>query len=271
MTYWEVLVVVAASCYLGCQEEETGGVGATSGLPDAGVDGGADSGQDGGSGPDGGTGGFGTPCEEPTGDSNVVQDTEFDDAGWTLTESSTPGADVSTDPTGQSLSGGAGEDPSAYRSMTHTIENPAEGADENCTSESCAYTLVVTHEYQSTPYTPQGTELYIDYSESHIITAPAFAGAAVGWSFAIWQDGSRFTYVQEQGASAFTDLTWTTEYRCGLVAADFAPAPGPDFSAGAPDMTFGFTRSNTNTTPDTLQRNEHGIDDFRVTIVRDPL
>lgn len=208
-------------------------------------------------------------CDDPPeGRFTVIEDQAFDD-GWEYSASHSVGATVMTEPTEALATGGAGPDPSAYRSMTHVIENPAVDDDESddCTLESCSFTLVVSHQYTGETFRSVDAIEYIDYSESHLITEPAFTGAAVGWTFAVWQDGVRYLYTQPDGQSAFRDTEWATVHRCGLEPGDFSPAPGPDFSADASEMTFGFTRSNTNTSPDSTQRNVHGIDDFRVVIV----
>lgn len=209
-------------------------------------------------------------CMEPTGATVVIADADFDDADWTLSVAQNPpagGATVNTDPTGQQASGGL--EGSAYRSMVHEITNPDIGEDPGCTAESCSYGIVVTHEYLQGSYTPatDGPLAYIDYSESHIITEPAFTNAAVGWTFAIFQDGTRYIpdpALREE--TAFRDTVWTTEYFCGLTAADFIPQ-GLNLTDGS-EMTFAYLRSNSNTSPGALQRNVHGIDNFQVVLVK---
>ncbi len=202
----------------------------------------------------------------------VIADDEFDDVNWGETVIPPPGADTTGTDAEQAPSDGVDGVDDPYRSMTHQIKNPSIG-EENCTIEDCAFSLGVLHEYAGGRYTPSemGAIAYIDYSESHIITTPAFTGAAVGWTFAVWQVDPpdppiRYTYQQKPGASAFMDLTWDTEYRCGLTPDDFTP-DGLNFEDGG-QITFGYIRSNTNTTPDSTQRNVHGIDNFRVVIVK---
>ncbi|MBW2717862.1 MAG: hypothetical protein JRD94_04700 [Deltaproteobacteria bacterium] len=197
----------------------------------------------------------------------VIADDEFDDVNWGETVIPPPGADTTGTDAEQAPSDGVDGVDDPYRSMTHQIKNPSIG-EENCTIEDCAFSLGVLHEYAGGRYTPSemGAIAYIDYSESHIVTGPAFTGAAVGWTFAVWQGGTRYTYQQNPGASAFMDLTWNTEYRCGLTPDDFTP-DGLNFENGG-QITFGYIRSNTNTSPDSTQRNVHGIDNFRVVIVK---
>ena len=199
----------------------------------------------------------------------VIVDDQFDDADWNETLIPPPGADTTGTTVEQALSDGVDGVDDPYRSMTHRIINP-DTSHPDCSVGDCSFTLGVLHEYigDAGTYTPsmQGAIAYIDYSESHIITEPAFTGAAVGWTFAVWQGGTRYTYQQAPGASAFTDVTWNTEYRCGLTAANFTPT-GLNLEDGG-ELTFGYIRSNSNTTPDSTQRNVHGIDDFRVVIVK---
>lgn len=215
----------------------------------------------------GGTGGSGgSSCAEPPSGSVIIEDQDFADADWVLTVSQTMGAIVSTDPTGQQMSGGVEDSP--YRSMVHEITNPNVGDDPGCTMDSCSYTLQVTHRYQPGSYTPasDGAIDYIDYSESRIITEPAFEGAGVGWRFAIWQGGVRYI-LNSASNTAFTDIVWTNESNCGLRPEDFTPA-GLNFENGS-ELSFGYIRSNTNTSlAGSTQRSVHGIDDFRVVIVK---
>ena len=220
------------------------------------------------SGGTGGTGGTSADCTDVPADADVIEDKDFADADWDEMVIPPPGADTTGTSAEQALSGGVDGASDPYRSMTHEITNP-DTSHPDCSVDDCSFTLGVLHEYiaDGETYTPsmQGAIDHIDYSESHIITAPAFAGAAVGWTFAVWQDETRYTYQQDPGASAFTDETWNTEYRCGLTAADFMPT-GLNLEDGG-EITFGYIRSNSNTTPDSTQRNVHGIDNFRVVLV----
>lgn len=147
------------------------------------------------------------------------------------------------------------------------IQSPAIGEHEDCTAESCSYGVLVQHRYLAESYTPatDGALAYIDYSESRIITEPAFAGAAVGWNFVVWQDGTR--YRQNVDTSlAFRDTTWTRKSLCGLTAGDFMPE-GLNLVDGG-ELVSGYIRSNTHTVADSMQRSVHGIDDFRVVLVQ---
>lgn len=247
-------VVVTIFALLGCpaatpsDDPADAGTGATGGL--AGT---------------GGTAGSPAPCSTPEGESLVIEDATLDDADWESSETHTGGATVSIEPTGQAESGGVAN--SSYRSMTHQIENPDIGEDDGCTEDACNYGIVVSHKFLANTYTPatEGAIAYIDYSESRIIAEPAFMGAAVGWKFAIWQDGVRYLH-DGNVSTAFSDTSWTAENLCGLTADRFVP-DGLDLVGGS-EMTFGYTRSNTNTTPGGVQRNVHGIDDFRVVVVK---
>jgi len=219
-----------------------------------------------GSGGTGGSAGNSGACADPPENRfEVIADDAFADDDWEYTESHKDGATVATEPTVQVVSGGV--DDSSYRSMTHEITNP-DTSHPDCSVDACSFGLVVSHEYKGETYDPGDPEMgpiaYIDYSESHIITEPSFEGAAVAWTFALWQDGNRYLLPTE----AFGDLEWTSVHRCGLTAADFTPAEPPlNLEDGGP-ITFGYVRSNTNTQPGATQTNVHGIDDFRVVIVR---
>ena len=221
----------------------------------------------GGIGGHGGSGGSALGCGEPPSAAVVIEDQDFDDANWTLAVAQTEGATVSTAPTGQLSAGGVAG--SGYRSMAHEITNPSVGEDPKCTADSCSFSLSVTHQYQLGSYTPaaDGAIEHIDYSEARIITEPAFEGAAVGWTFAIWQDGNRYVLSPaSRPSTAFRDVSWATESSCRLTPESFTPE-GLNFVDGSA-MTFGYVRSNTNTSAGTTQRNVHGIDDFRVVIVK---
>ena len=217
-----------------------------------------------GGGGTGGSGGMPAACADPSENPFVViEDEDFDDADWQHTETHEEGSIISTEPTGQE--GVDGVDGSPYRLMTHEITNPSLGAPD-CAADDCSFTMIVSHQYVAAggTYWPamDGAIDYIDYSESRIITEASFNGAAVGWTFVIWQDEGRYRVP----GTAFNNVMWSSESLCGLTPQDFG-SEGPNFVDGGP-MTFGYSRSNTNTSPGVLQRNVHGIDNFRVVIVK---
>jgi len=147
----------------------------------------------------------------------------------------------------------AGGDPSGYRTMTHEITNVGG--------------VVVSHWYEGGSYDPSvgGAIQQIVYSESRIITQPAFVGGAVGSSFRIRQGGTDFTYT----FGSFTDTAWATNSVI-LTPTHFTPAPGPDFSASGSEIQFGYVRSNSNTTDGSTSTSVHGIDNWRVVIYQEP-
>lgn len=158
-----------------------------------------------------------------------------------------------------------------FRQMTHSIENAT-----NC-AESC--TLGVVHkitqmevmgETVAATYIPraQGAISYIDYTEAQKIITPGFEGAQVGWAFAVVQDGRRYN---GPATTAFGATDWTINGLCGLTAEDFGPkdGPHPNFTADGTELTFAYIRSNSNTSDIAAVTNVHGIDDFKVVIVKE--
>ena len=222
-----------------------------------------------GAGGSGGSGGMPGECMRIP-DARVIGDEVFDDADWVAMETHTDGATVATEPTEQESSDGVDDTP--YRSMTHVITNPAVGGLGCPAADDCSFTMVVSHQFVAAgqTYTPvdDGAIDYIDYSESRIITEPAFAGAGVGWTFVVWQEpvGGGEPVRYRVPGTAFSDVTWSSESLCGLTAQDFG-TEGPNFEDGG-TMMFGYSRSNTHATPDSTQRSVHGIDNFRVAIVK---
>jgi hypothetical protein len=186
-------------------------------------------------------------------------DADFADEQWTIESvSTTPGA-IATQDALQQATGGVGD--SSFRQMTHDI-----GVTTGCADERCG--IVVYHRSNLT-YDPStdGAIAFIDYTETHRIIDAAFAGAAVGWAFYAEQNGTRYLAFGER--TGFTTTQWSTDSICGITPADFT-TEGLDFSSSGGPITFGFTRSNTNTSTVNVQRNVHGIDDFKVVIVKEP-
>lgn len=208
----------------------------------------------------GGAGGTDFSCA-PVPDEMTIEelvDSDFADEEWTIDSvSTTPGATATQDAV-QQATGGVGD--SGFRQMTHVINESTACADEKCT--------IVVYHRSNLRYDPstEGAIAFIDYTETHRIIEGAFAGAAVGWAFYAEQDGTRYVTFGER--TGFTATQWSTDSVCGIVAEDFT-AEGLDFSTDGGPITFGFTRSNTNTSTENVQRNVHGIDDFRVVIVKE--
>lgn len=242
----------ASMVFWGCDDGEgspdTGGAAGNAG--DAGTGGTAGDGGGGGAAP--------FTCEDRAGDILELADSELDDADWEIAFVSQTAGSTVDQQAAQQASGGV--DDSAFRQMTHVIEETGGCADERCS-------IVVYHQ-SSLSYDPstEGAIAFIDYSETHRISEPAFEGAAVGWAFHAEQDGMLYVAFGER--TGFTATEWSADVICGITPEDFT-AEGLDFSAGGAPITFGFTRSNTNTSADSVQRNVHGIDDFKVVIVKE--
>ncbi|MGB5703763.1 MAG: hypothetical protein WBM48_13165, partial [Polyangiales bacterium] len=201
---------------------------------------------------------FDVTCEAVEGALELV-DSEFLDGDWDIAfVSQTDGSSIEQEAARQAS---GGTDGGPFRQMTHAIQ-PATG----CQNMSCS--LVVYHE-SSLTYDPsqEGAIAFIDYSESQRVIEPAFSGAAVGWAFYVEQDGTR--YFARGAETSFNNTTWRTNSICGITPADFTP-DGLDFSAGGGPITLGYTRSNTNTSTTNISTNVHGIDEFKVVIVKEP-
>ena len=181
----------------------------------------------------------------------VVIEDDFDDAGacadWT---SDVVGNGTFSGTDGCELVGGH---PNGYRTMTHEVTDVGG--------------VVVSHWYEGGSYDPSsgGAIEEIIYSESRIITQPAFVGGAVGSSFRLRQGGTVYTHT----FGSFTDTGWAT-HSVRLSPVHFTPAPGPDFSAAGSEIQFGYVRSNSNTSAGATSTSVHGIDNWRVVIVQAP-
>jgi len=125
--------------------------------------------------------------------------------------------------------------------------------------------VVVHHWFDETTYDPatQGPITSLTYGEDHLVIDPAFSGAAVGGSFLVEQAGQVYTMV----TSTFSNTSWQRWTQDGITAADFSPAPGPDFSSAGAPLRFGFGRSNSNTAGGNWI-SKHGLDNFLVEIER---
>ena len=204
--------------------------------------------------------GSGMPCGEVPAGAFVIADSEFLDSNWEAEAVATPGA-VFEWPIVRETSGGLGNSP--YRNMTHSI-GPATDCGASCL-------LAAFHTDVAASYNPseQGAINYIDYTEAQRILVPAFEGDAVDWGFAVIQNGRRYNLFA--GPPAFSNLNWATSGLCGLTAEDFGfpPDTHPDFSAAGAELTFTYIRSNTNVSETETSTSMHGIDDFKVVIVRE--
>ncbi|MEM7435513.1 MAG: hypothetical protein AAF436_10210 [Myxococcota bacterium] len=219
-----------------------------------------------GAGASGGTGGgagVAAPCGAPAAGAFTILDQEFAESDWSETTTITAGGDSTGTTAGQETSGG---DDGAYRSMNHSINNPTPGS-PGCEVDACSFTLQVFHEYQAGAYDPSdaGPATSIDYAESHVLTEPAVANSEVAWSFAVWQDGTRYRVDPTARDLPNIDATsgWVTVELCDLTPDDFLPE-GLDFAGS--EMTFGYFRATTHTTPGSTQTNIHGIDNFQVAV-----
>jgi hypothetical protein len=206
-------------------------------------------------------GGIPVTCGDVPAGAIEITDSDFQDSNWDVVITQSEGAIVDAQAV-RETSGGV--DNSAFRRMTHVLENPGTCPDGSCT-------MIVFHKIGTT-YDPspsgQGAIDYIDYTEAQRVIMPAFEGGAVGWALAVEQAGQRYTALAE--VTSFNVTGWTTNGLCELTAADFGPTDGPhpDFSASGGELTFGYTRSNSTSSVDAPQTSVHGIDDFKLVIVK---
>jgi hypothetical protein len=196
-------------------------------------------------------------------------DTTFEDAEWEIfAEAVSP---VSSHTFGQDSTPGQGN-PSPYRLMTHS--NPVGPPGEGSTFTT------ITHRRLGWSYDPSisGAIDHINLSMDRIVfevtvDGEPVSGSAVGHVFRIMQDGNFFFPASDP--RAFSSREWETVDLIALMEADFVTStlPGglnPDFSATGGILTFGYGRSNTNTTQSATVATVHGIDNLAVTVVPIP-
>ena len=125
--------------------------------------------------------------------------------------------------------------------------------------------ISVTHTYTGDSYDPsQGAIDHLVWSEDQIIFDPPFDGAAVGTLALVFQDDQTFSASINDG-NVYTNTDWqrvTVELR----RSDFAPAPGPNFTASGAPITFGILRSNTHRGSREIVI-DHGLDNWRIEVV----
>lgn len=183
----------------------------------------------------------------------VISDTDFLLSDWSATAIFTGNGGSHT--VSQSLTGG---NPGAYRFMTHTMNAGVAHVD-------------VFHEFLGASYDPsvQGGFGALDYQEDQIQFNPPFVGAAIGARPALIQGGETFL----GPVINYTDLTWQTVQLSGLTANDFTgmtSGQNPDFSSSGGVIGFGYFRRNSQGPGGTGRTNEHGIDNWSVTIIPEP-
>jgi|SRR5271157_497938 len=189
------------------------------------------------------------------GGSIVVSDGTFNNSDWTQTATVDSGGPSYTATATQNPMGG---NPGAFRDMTFSWGGPGE-----------ATHVTVDNMYNLYTYDPktQGAIGSINYSEDGIIISSTFSPPGVGRGMDIFQDGVVYrTFQPGDGFYGLTNTTWTTFTLLNLTAANFGSATGthPNFSATGDPMQFGYLRSNGFF--GAVQTDEHGIDNWTVTI-----
>ncbi len=185
----------------------------------------------------------GTAMAQPV----TVADSEFAPADWMPIVTKTTGG------ASQSVSqSGSGGNPGAYRAMIHSLPPNSN--------------IVVVHEFLGASYDPavQGAISTLDYREDHKEFNPPFAGAAIGAKPAlrqagVWYFGPDLT---------FNGLSWQSVNLTGLTNMDFSGPGGshPDFTASGGVISFGFVRSNTNSSNTSSFDTTSGIDNWSYTL-----
>jgi hypothetical protein len=180
----------------------------------------------------------------------LIEDSFSSGAQWNTLIVQSTGNPVDPQSAGTVANGG---NPGGYRSMTHTFSQGGE--------------IWVDHLYAGSTYNPsqQGAITSIDFSADRIILSAPFSGAGVADWFVVVQSTQVFT--RAASPNVFSNTAWLNTSQPGLVAADFQPAPGPNFSATGGPLQFGYRRANTNSST-TGYLISHGIDNWRVVIHR---
>ncbi len=197
----------------------------------------------------------------------VISDTTFNPADWFVQESSEFGASQTNM---QALTGG---NPGAFRSMQHILPTPPSPLDLGLIEVLHIY---ISEEASYDPAT-QGAIERIDYSEDTALLSLPYAQAFVRSFLAVVQDGN--AYRSASPLFVIGTTSWTNGSIIGLTANDFVALDGsnskPDFSESGQSIMVGFWRNHSRVgdIPVPYNQNliiEHGIDNFSVTIHREP-
>ena len=184
----------------------------------------------------------------------TFSDETFNDADWEIYRLGSIGGASHT--AGQDATPGLGN-PSPYRRMAN-IFGPGSDADPS--------SVVASHRFLGGRYDPriEGPVGSIDMSMDRIVFNPG----RVGHTFFVVQNDVIYHVNEDIDERAFEGETWETRALTDLTAEDFSTTPGahPDFPRNGSALTFGFGRSNTTRSNQTLTF-EHGIDNWLVTIV----
>ncbi len=196
------------------------------------------------------------PVTNPPGAPSAVFFDDFEGADqWTATVvTATNGSSDTVELVG-------GGNPGTFRQMTHVLPGTSDG--DNNPSQ-----IQILHLFGGGEWNPalQGALSHINYAEDQIQFDPPFDGAAIGSRFALVQGGTTYlASIIEDNAYRNTD--WQTVQATGLTAADFTPAPGPDFSENGAPMTFGVLRSNTSRSSSGITTT-HGVDNWTVELFK---
>jgi hypothetical protein len=127
--------------------------------------------------------------------------------------------------------------------------------------------IVVNHLYTGGNYSPStsGAIRHMHYWEDRILLNPP--NGAVGARFLITQGAGQFRIplALNPATGGFSTTTWESVPLFRLTPASFSPAT-VNFSATGGPITFGYQRSNTNSSASGNTANTHGIDNWTVVI-----
>lgn len=192
-----------------------------------------------------------------------VSDGTFAAADWTHEVRFDSGFISVTESVGQSPSGGA---PGAYRQIGYAMA---------WAGTQTYGSVYVISRYTAAAYSPAalGAIGSISYDEDQTRVFADWSPALVAGNPVIFQAGK--TYLGPNFVFGPNDLQWAHHAAAALTATDFVELSGmnvltdshPDFSASAPDLGFGYSRSNSYSFSSSLA---HGIDNWSFSIASVP-
>jgi hypothetical protein len=145
-----------------------------------------------------------------------------------------------------------GGNPGGHRRMSHTFQ--------------ASSSIVVNHVYTGGSYDPRvaGAIRHLHYFTDRIQFDP---GLVVGDRFRIFQGTGSFQVpvALDPANSGFGSTTWESIALLRLTPASFSPATA-NFTATGGVLTFGYQRSNTNSSTTSPRTTNHGIDNWTVVI-----
>jgi len=196
------------------------------------------------------------PCRA---DTISFSDAQFANGDWTHVEEADTGGNASLT-VAQIVNGG---NPDAYQRGTHTWTGAG----------GVVYVHLFDPSGGATVDPALGAINAVDFSFDARVFLPTTFDVAVGFRFAIEQDGTY--YINDQALVTFLSEGWETHSLSGLTASNFLALNGmggvtaganPDFSAGGGAIRFGYVTTNSVGAAFEL---EWGVDNWSVTVDTD--